>query len=117
MRVKSNRLKPEAIPSIIDFSGYSTGPTDRPTASTNTSDAICRRDRALKRSHQAEDREGCLAVIQHASKSTRQRAGCNVVVTYTKHVHIHLHTQIIAFNKTETDTLGRSLKKWVTKPS
>lgn len=53
----TSRLKPDAVPSIFDFSGYSVGETDRPTTSELSGSAIGRRDRAHKRACQAEERE------------------------------------------------------------
>ena len=56
----TNRLKPDAVPTIFNFSGYSAGDTDRPVKS-DPGAALMRRERVQKRACQAEEREVNLA--------------------------------------------------------
>ena len=56
----TNRLKPDAVPTIFNFSVYSAGDTDRPVKS-DPGAALMRRERAQKRACQAEEREVNLA--------------------------------------------------------
>ena len=56
VRRPTNRLKPDAVPTIFNFSGYSAGDTDRPVRS-DPGAALMRRERAQKRACQAEERE------------------------------------------------------------
>ena len=52
----TSKLKPDAVPSVFDFSSYSVGQTDRPTAALSTS-ALQRKDRAQRRTCAAEEQE------------------------------------------------------------
>lgn len=55
---RTNKLKPEAAPSVFNFSAYNLGSTDRPTHSRSGSAASIRRnDRARKRARQADERQ------------------------------------------------------------
>ena len=56
---RTNRLKPEAAPSVFNFSTYNVCSTDRPTYSDNstTEASVRRRERALKRASQAGKRQ------------------------------------------------------------
>lgn len=57
VRRPTNRLKPDAVPSVFNFSTYSVGDTDRPVRSDLSDSALRRRDRAQKRACQAEEQE------------------------------------------------------------
>ncbi|KAJ8356710.1 hypothetical protein SKAU_G00195040 [Synaphobranchus kaupii] len=56
VRKRTNRLKPEATPSVFDFTKYSTGSTDRPTQGQSVR-SVHPRERAQKRSNRKEQEE------------------------------------------------------------
>ena len=60
VRRPTNRLKPDAVPTIFNFSGYSAGDSDIPVRS-DPGAALMRSERAQKRACQAEEREVHLA--------------------------------------------------------
>lgn len=70
---QTNKLKPEAVPSVFDFSSYKVGCTDRPTQSTSASKelAVRREGRAQRRAHVAEQREVRNAFVTIAIQQQR----------------------------------------------
>ncbi|XP_037621536.1 protein Wiz-like isoform X1 [Sebastes umbrosus] len=54
---RTNKLKPEAAPSVFDFSSYKVGCTGGPTQSTSKEVALRRQKRAQRHAHLAEQRE------------------------------------------------------------
>ena len=53
----TNRLMPDAVPSVFDFSGYSAGETDRPAQVAPASPALRRRERARRRAGNVKQQE------------------------------------------------------------